>query len=91
MFLTKEFIQKNSKAHSLVEGGRIFRHQIGSYTISIVGGGQGLYGDFKNDFEIAIFNSDGEFENIFLNGSENIQPYSSIEEINDIIAKIPRI
>lgn len=91
MFLTKEYIQNNSSPHPVVEGGRFFILQIGSYTLSIVGGGLGLYGDFENDFEIAIFNSDGEFENIFLNSSDDIQPYSSIEEINNIIAKIPRI
>lgn len=92
MFLTKEIIQKNSRPHSVVKGGRIFTMKIGDYKLSIVGGCTGLYGDFENNFEVAVINDEtGEFEDIFLNTStDTVQGYSTIDDINEIISKIPR-
>ena len=35
--------------------------QVGEYTVSVVGGRFGLYGDFINTFELAIFNKEKDF------------------------------
>ena len=54
--ITIEKIKKWSKEHPN-GGGRmtnIFNHK---YELSIVGGRQGLYGDFEKTFEIAVFDS----------------------------------
>ena len=91
MFLTKEILNKESKPHHLVEGGKIYTQKIGKYTLSIVGGGKGLYGDFEKTFEVAIFNERDGFERVFLNTSyDDVEGYTTLEEINEIIAKIPR-
>jgi hypothetical protein len=52
--ITKENIIEWSKPHHL-NGGKITRIYNDEIEASIVGGVSGLYGDFKNDFEIAIF------------------------------------
>jgi hypothetical protein len=51
--ITIDFIKENSKDHQVTGGRRIciFNEK---YQLSIVGGARGLYGDFENDFEIAI-------------------------------------
>ena len=92
MFLTKEIIQKESIPHPVVKGGRMFTKKIGDFTLSIVGGNNGLYGDFENDFEVAVINNDTkEFEPIFLNTSnDTVDAYITIDKINKIISKIPR-
>lgn len=91
MLLTKEIINKGALPHPVVEGGKIFRQKIGEYEISIVGGGRGLYGDFDKTYEIAVFNEEGGFERIFLNtSSDDVEAYATLEEINDIIIRIPR-
>ncbi len=46
----------------MVEGARQTYMTDGKIGLSIVGGAQGLYGDFKDDFEIAIMDSEtGDF------------------------------
>ena len=91
MLLTKEILNKGTLTHPVVEGGKMFRQKIGEYEISIVGGGRGLYGDFEKTFELAIFNEKGGFETVFLNTSfDDVESYITLEEINDIIIRIPR-
>jgi len=51
--ITIDFIKKNSQPHG-VSGGRRINLYNYKYVLSIVGGAQGLYGDFEEDFEIAI-------------------------------------
>ena len=61
--ITIEDIKKWSKPHPLANvislkdrsGGRISRFGNKEIEFSIVGGGQGLYGDFDKTFEVAIF------------------------------------
>ena len=51
--ITIDYIKKHSKPHD-VSGGRRINLYNDKYVLSIVGGAQGLYGDFEEDFEIAI-------------------------------------
>ena len=59
--ITLENIIEWSKPHPL-EGGKMTRIFNEAIEFSIVGGRSGLYGDFVNDFEVAIIDRDnGEF------------------------------
>ena len=51
--ITVENIIEWSKPHPL-EGGKMTRVYNDEIEFSIVGGRSGLYGDFENDFEVAI-------------------------------------
>ncbi len=51
--ITIDYIKKHSQPHD-VSGGRRINLYNDKYILSIVGGAQGLYGDFEEDFEIAI-------------------------------------
>jgi hypothetical protein len=56
--ITIQDIQKWSRPHPVVKGGRMTNIFNSKYELSIVGGGTGrLHGDFENDFEIAVFNT----------------------------------
>jgi hypothetical protein len=57
--LTTEFIKRKSRAHPCRHG-RMFTMEIGNYILSIVGGAMGLYGDFENDFEVAIIDKESD-------------------------------
>ena len=59
--------------------------------ISIVGGRQGLYGDFENDFEIAIIDSETrEFitKKYFPENGDDVMGYVSAEETERIVNEI---
>jgi hypothetical protein len=99
--LTKEHIIQNSKPHPISLGGipsyrnaRQYTEEIGDYTLSIVGGVEGLYGKFKNTFEVALIdNSNGEFvTGKYSNStkSDDVMGYANIDEINDLYLNIPR-
>lgn len=51
--ITIDYIQKNALPHSVSGGKRISLYNE-RYVMSIVGGARGLYGDFEDDFEVAI-------------------------------------
>jgi hypothetical protein len=56
--ITIQDIQKWSRPHPVVKGGRMTNIFNSKYELSIVGGGnRSLHGDFENDFEIAVFNT----------------------------------
>ncbi|MEI6371570.1 MAG: hypothetical protein WCO49_17965 [Nostocales cyanobacterium ELA608] len=94
--LTAEHIRKNSEPHptASMRGGdaRVYREEIGDYILSIVGGGQGLYGDFINSFEVALIDSTtGDFvTGVYSNRGDDVLPYASIDEINSLYYNIPR-
>jgi hypothetical protein len=99
--LTKEYIIQNSKPHSLALSGvggykhaRQFIENIGDYTLSIVGGASGLYGNFKNTFEVALIdNTSGEFvTGKYSNNikSDDVMGHATIDEINELYFNIPR-
>lgn len=99
--LTKEYIIQNSKPHSLALSGlgsyknaRQFIENIGDYTLSIVGGADGLYGNFKNTFEVALIdNESGDFvtgKYISSDRFDDVMGYATIDEINELYFNIPR-
>jgi len=56
--ITIQDIQKWSRPHPVVKGGRMTNIFNSKYELSVVGGGKrSLHGDFENDFEIAVFST----------------------------------
>jgi hypothetical protein len=56
--------------------------------ISIVGGDSGLYGDFKDTFEIAIFDTqNGEFMTRFFcpEADDDVIPYMSAKRLEELV------
>lgn len=99
--LTKEHIIKNSTPHGMAFSGipaykdaRQYIENIGDYTLSIVGGASGLYGNFKNTFEVALIdNTNGEFvTGKYSNNikSDDVMGHATIDEINELYFNIPR-
>ena len=94
--LTAEHIIKNSEPHptASMRGGdaRTYREEIGDYILSIVGGGQGLYGDFINSFEVALIDSTtGDFvTGAYTRRGDDVLGWASIDEINELYYNIPR-
>jgi hypothetical protein len=92
--LTHEILIAEAKIHSSYFGGFQFTEKIGDYTLSIVGGNSGLYGDFINDYEVALIdNTDGRFVTGLYGPrgeSDGVMAYANIEEINELYFNIPR-
>jgi hypothetical protein len=58
----------------------------GKYSVSIVGGAHGLYGDFEKTFEVAIVeNGTGNFVTKLFCGGADVMSYRSSEEVEDIL------
>lgn len=58
----------------------------GRYSVSIVGGTQGLYGDFEKTFEVAIIeNKSNNFVTKLFCGGGDVKGYCSVEEVEDIL------
>ena len=58
----------------------------GRYSVSVVGGTQGLYGDFEKTFEVAIIeNKSNNFVTKLFCGGGDVKGYCSIEEVEDIL------
>ena len=58
----------------------------GKYSVSIVGGAQGLYGDFEKTFEVAIIeNESHNFVTKLFCGGGDVKGYCSIEEVEDVL------
>ena len=55
--ITIEDIKSWSKPHPIGDGARMTNVYNNKYELSIVGGRKGLYGDFDNTFEVAIFDT----------------------------------
>ena len=90
--LTIEHIQKHSTEHPMKLGARRYREVIGDYILSIVGGGVGLYGDFVNNFEVALIDQDtGDFvTGAYAKRDDDVLGYATIDEINELYFNIPR-
>jgi hypothetical protein len=58
------------------------------YTISIVGGGIGLYGDGKTTFEVAAWKSDGDMDWVKLSPYNDVLGYQTIDRVHQIINDI---
>jgi hypothetical protein len=58
----------------------------GKYGVSIVGGAQGLYGDFEKTFEVAIVeNKNSNFVTKLFCGGGDVKGHCSIEEVESIL------
>ena len=67
-------------------GGKLAQMVLGNgYTISVVGGREGLYGDGETTFEVAIFDRTGEM--IMLSEYDQVLGWMTIDEVNRIIQK----
>lgn len=89
MQLTLNDIIENARPHAHIENGKHTLITTDKFVFSIVGGGQGLYGDFVNDFELAILKkSDREFCTKFLveYATDDVLPYTPGEELLKIIS-----
>lgn len=88
--ITKENIIEWSKPHQL-EGGKITRIFNEEVEASIVGGVSGLYGDFKDDFELAIIDrKSGDFITKFFypENNDEVIGYMKSDDLVDILNKI---
>ena len=65
--------------------------QVGEYSVSVVGGRVGLYGDFINTFELAIFNKERDFvtKDLVSSADDDVIGWLDKEELMDIINQIP--
>lgn len=89
--ITIQNIKDWSKPHPLGQGARRTRIANNTIEFSIVGGGTGLYGDFENTFELAIFDIEtGEFMTRFFHpdGGDDVIPYMSGEELETLVNKL---
>ena len=82
MITVKDIIDL-SKPHPVVEGGRVLVIGNDNVEFSIVGGARGLYGDFINDFEVAIFDNFNNFVP-FKDGNE-VKGLVTPDELVDIL------
>ena len=90
MITVKDIIEW-SKPHSVAAGGRIIRISNDKVEFFIVGGASGLYGDFINDFEIAIFDKEsGEFVTKFFypDANNDVIGYMPVKDLEELINKV---
>ena len=88
--ITVNEIIKYSKPHA-VQGGKVTRLSNDKVLISIVGGVSGLYGDFENDFEVAIFDkTTDEFITKFFrpDNNDDVIGYMSGKELEELVNQI---
>lgn len=79
--ITAQDIIDFSKPHRNGMGGRQTVITNGKIDISIVGGAQGLYGDFYETFEIAFFDK---------HSKEFVTKYVVPEALDDVIGYVPK-
>lgn len=92
MTYTWKDIFKKSKPHFSGEG-RQSSFIFGDYCLSIVGGRQGLYGNFFDTFEVAVIHKDtGSFvtsdvlnDEFFKGSKDDIIPYTDMDTVVKII------
>lgn len=91
--VTIEDIISISESHGPLGGKRSIL-DLGEYKISIVGGRQGLYGDFIDTFEVAIIdNNTHEFitRNFVSEANDDVLPYMSSEDVVNLINSILKV
>ena len=80
-----------SKPHPVMNGGRVTRIGNNNISFSIVGGARGLYGDFINDFEVAIFDKEsGDFVTKFFypEATDDVIGYMSGKDVESLVSKV---
>jgi hypothetical protein len=79
----------NFRPHGTVKGGVQCKIDTDNgYTISIVGGGLGLYGDGKTTFEVAAWKTDGDMDWVKLSPYNDVLSYQTIDRVHEIISDI---
>lgn len=89
MITVKDIIDL-SKPHPL-DGGKMTRLYNDEIEFSIVGGRSGLYGDFENDFEVAIIDKkSGDFITKFFypEGSDDVIGYMKSEDVEKLVNQV---
>ncbi len=89
MITIKDIIEW-SKPHPL-DGGKMTRLYNDEIEFSIVGGRSGLYGDFENDFEVAIIDKkSGDFITKFFypEGSDDVIGYMKLEDVEKLVNQV---
>jgi hypothetical protein len=87
MKLNKEILISFAKEHSPLGGKRVTL-ETENLLISIVGGRQGLYGDFNETFELAIIdNKTKSFltKNYVPDTNDDVVGYMSIEDLLEVV------
>lgn len=86
--ITIQDIVLHSKPHpNMMEGARQTILKDDNVVLSIVGGSQGLYGDFEKDFEVAILdNNSREFVTKYYvsDASDDVLAYQDSEQVEYI-------
>jgi hypothetical protein len=88
--ITLENIIEWSKPHPL-DGGKMTRIYNDEIEFSIVGGRSGLYGDFENDFEVAIVDrKTGDFRTRFFKPelSDDVIGYMKKDDVVEFLNQI---
>jgi hypothetical protein len=88
--ITIENIIEWAKPHPL-DGGKMTRIHNDEIEFSIVGGRSGLYGDFENDFEVAVMDrKNGEFVTKFFKPelSDDVIGYMKKEDLEEFVNQI---
>jgi hypothetical protein len=90
--ITIENILEWAKPHAnRMDGGRMLRIYNDDIEASIVGGSQGLYGDFVKNFELAVFDrKTNEFMTRFFfpEKKDDVVGYMSGEELVDFLNQV---
>jgi hypothetical protein len=97
--ITIEDIKKWSKPHPLANvislkdrrGGRMSRFGNKEIEFSIVGGSQGLYGDFETTFEVAIFDrKSNDFVTRFFypEATDDVIPYMDVDKVEELVNSV---
>lgn len=91
--ITIEDIKSWSKPHPNGDGGRMTNIFNNKYELSIVGGAKGLYGDFDETFEVAIFDSkDRNFVTMYFfpENGDDVVGYMKAENLEELVNSIFR-
>lgn len=84
--ITIDFIKKIAQKHG-ISGGKRTNLYNDKYILSIVGGASGLYGDFEEDFEVAIIDpasKDFITKLFFPENGDDIVGYMKKEDVEKI-------
>ena len=82
----KNFNKLKFKSHPNGMGGKLAQMKLDNgYTISVVGGGKGLYGDGENTFEVAIFDRMNDM--IMLSEHDRVLGWQTKQEVDDVMEK----
>lgn len=89
--ITINDIKNWSKPHGTGLGGKQTIIENENLVVSIVGGRQGLYGDFENDFELAIISTQSRdfLTREFLPElNDDVVAYASSQKIEEIVNRV---